>query len=132
MATIALQTGKETSSSLIGHGLTKVYHTGEVEIHALRGVDFELRPRELVVLLGPSGSGKSTLLRLLNRLEEPGGGTILLDGQDICAYEVTELRTILFPTAAGPVAIDPARLTTAGGVFSRGQSLATKRVELNV
>jgi hypothetical protein len=47
-------------------------------------------------------------------------------------YEVTELRTILFPTAAGPVAIDPARLTTAGGFFSRGQILATKPVELNV
>jgi hypothetical protein len=47
-------------------------------------------------------------------------------------YEVTELRTILFPTAAGPVTIDPARLTTTGGFFSRGQSLATKPVELKV
>jgi hypothetical protein len=47
-------------------------------------------------------------------------------------YEVTELRTILFPTAAGPVTIDPARLSTAGGFFSRGQTLQTKPVELNV
>jgi len=42
-------------SCLVGQGLTKVYHTGDVEIHALRGADFELRPGELVVLLGPSG-----------------------------------------------------------------------------
>jgi hypothetical protein len=47
-------------------------------------------------------------------------------------YEVTELRTTLFPTAAGAVTIDPARLTTSGGFFSRGQSLATKPVEVNV
>jgi hypothetical protein len=47
-------------------------------------------------------------------------------------YEVTELSTTLFPTAAGSVTIDPARLTTSGGFFSRGQSLATKPVEVNV
>ena len=46
-------------------GLTKVYSTGEVEIHALRGVDLDLYAGEFVVLLGPSGSGKSTLLNIL-------------------------------------------------------------------
>ncbi len=46
-------------------GLTKIYDMGEVQVHALRGVDIELYQSEFVVLLGPSGSGKSTLLNIL-------------------------------------------------------------------
>lgn len=58
------------------HNVTKVYHMGEVDIHALRGVDLELLEGELVVLLGPSGSGKSTLLNILGGLDVPSGGTV--------------------------------------------------------
>ncbi|MEQ1801962.1 MAG: ABC transporter ATP-binding protein [Gammaproteobacteria bacterium] len=54
--------------------LTKVYHSGEVEVHALRGVSLELFPADLVVLLGPSGSGKSTLLNILGGLDSASGG----------------------------------------------------------
>jgi putative ABC transport system ATP-binding protein len=57
-------------------GLTKVYRTGEVEVHALRGIDLDLREGELVVLLGPSGSGKSTLLNILGGLDTPTGGSV--------------------------------------------------------
>lgn len=56
--------------------VTKVYHMGEVEIHALRGVDLDLYEGELVVLLGPSGSGKSTLLNILGGLDIPSSGTV--------------------------------------------------------
>ena len=56
--------------------VTKVYHMGEVDIHALRGVDLELYEGELVVLLGPSGSGKSTLLNILGGLDIPSSGTV--------------------------------------------------------
>lgn len=57
-------------------GLTKVYQMGEVQVHALRGVDVDLYEREFVVLLGPSGSGKSTLLNILGGLDVPTAGTV--------------------------------------------------------
>ncbi|HWI12654.1 MAG TPA: ABC transporter ATP-binding protein [Burkholderiales bacterium] len=65
------------------HGLTKVYRMGDVEVHALRGVDLEIRRGELVVLLGPSGSGKSTLLNILGGLDTPTGGTALWRDHDL-------------------------------------------------
>ena len=60
----------------MAHGLTKIYRTGEVEVHALAGVDFTLYEGELVVLLGPSGSGKSTLLNILGGLDTPTSGDV--------------------------------------------------------
>ena len=57
-------------------GLTRVYRMGEVEEHALRGVDLELGEGEFVVLLGASGSGKSTLLNILGGLDAPTSGTV--------------------------------------------------------
>ena len=64
-------------------GLTKVYEMGEVKVHALRGVDFELQRAELIVLLGPSGSGKSTLLNILGGLDTASGGTVTYRGRDL-------------------------------------------------
>ena len=55
-------------------GLRKVYHTGELDVVALHGVDLSLSSGELVVLLGASGSGKSTLLNILGGLDTPTGG----------------------------------------------------------
>ncbi len=63
-------------ATLRAKGLTKVYHTGEVEVHALRGVDLTLVEGELVVLVGPSGSGKSTLLNMLGGLDRPTAGKV--------------------------------------------------------
>ena len=54
--------------------MTKVYRSGAVEVHALRGVDLDLPPGEMSVLLGPSGSGKSTLLNILGGLDSATGG----------------------------------------------------------
>ena len=56
--------------------LTKIYRMGDVEVQALRGVDFDLFESEFVVLLGPSGSGKSTLLNILGGLDTPTSGSV--------------------------------------------------------
>src|SRR5438093_2271752 len=64
-------------------GITKVYRMGEVEVHALRGVDLDLYEGEFIVLLGPSGSGKSTLLNILGGLDVPTAGTVTYRGRDL-------------------------------------------------
>jgi ABC-type phosphate transport system ATPase subunit len=58
----------------------------------LRGVNLEVRPNQVVCLLGPSGSGKSSLLRCLNRLSEPPPGSVFYDGRDVTKMDVLELR----------------------------------------
>lgn len=67
--------------------LTKVYHMGEVEVHALRGVDLDLFAGEFVVLLGPSGSGKSTLLNILGGLDVPSAGSVFYKGQELTDFD---------------------------------------------
>ncbi len=64
-------------------GITKVYRTGEVEVHALRGVDLDLYEGEMAVLLGPSGSGKSTLLNILGGLDVPTAGEVHFKDLDL-------------------------------------------------
>lgn len=60
-----------------GTALSKVYQTGETEVHALRAVDFEITAGEVVVMLGPSGSGKSTLLNIVGGLDRPTSGKLV-------------------------------------------------------
>jgi putative ABC transport system ATP-binding protein len=64
-------------------GIEKVYHTGEVDVRALDGVDLDLFAGELIVLLGASGSGKSTLLNILGGLDVPTAGTLTYRGWDL-------------------------------------------------
>ena len=75
--------------------LTKIYKMGEVEVHALRGVNLELYAGELVVLLGPSGSGKSTLLNIMGGLDTATHGFVSYRGKDLTKAtekELTEYR----------------------------------------
>ncbi len=76
-------------------GLTKVFHTGEIEVHALRGVDLTVAEGEFVAIVGPSGSGKSTLFHILGGLTPPTSGSVFINGRDLLGMtdgERTELR----------------------------------------
>jgi putative ABC transport system ATP-binding protein len=74
-----------TRETLVARNVTKIYRTGDVELAALRGVDFALHEGELVVLLGPSGSGKSTLLNILGGLDTPTSGQVRFRDHDLTA-----------------------------------------------
>jgi putative ABC transport system ATP-binding protein len=73
--------------------LTKVYSMGEVEVHALRGVDFALHAGEFMVLLGVSGSGKSTLLNILGGLDVPTSGRLLYRGDELTGADADALTS---------------------------------------
>ncbi|MDO5290785.1 MAG: ABC transporter ATP-binding protein [Pseudomonadota bacterium] len=72
-------------------GLTKTYGSGEVAVHALRGVDLALNQGEFIVILGPSGCGKSTLLNILGGLDTPTGGHVWYHGQELTRASDAEL-----------------------------------------
>ena len=72
-------------------GVTKIYDMGEVQVHALRGVDLDLFAGEMMVMLGPSGSGKSTILNILGGLDRATGGTVLYRNFDITRATEREL-----------------------------------------
>jgi putative ABC transport system ATP-binding protein len=80
---------------LEARGLTRVYRMGEVDVHALRGVDFTLDEGEFLVLVGASGSGKSTLLNILGGLDRPTEGSVRFRDQALAEAsdkQLTEYR----------------------------------------
>jgi putative ABC transport system ATP-binding protein len=85
-----------SNAIFVAHRLTKIYHMGEVEVHALRGIDLTLYRGELVVLLGPSGSGKSTMMNLIGCLDRPSSGEVKISGaatKDLSDNALTNLRS---------------------------------------
>ena len=82
------------------HGLRKIYRVGEVEVHALRGVDLDVGRGEFLSIIGPSGSGKSTLFHIIGGLTPPTAGDVLLDGEDLLRMSEAD-RTNLRKTKVG-------------------------------
>ncbi len=74
--------------------LSKVYHMGKTEVHALRGVSIQVREGEMIAIMGPSGSGKSTLMAILGALDVPTGGRYWLEGEEISRMSDRELAII--------------------------------------
>jgi D-methionine transport system ATP-binding protein len=72
----------------------KIYPTSRDRVHALRGIDLTVERGEIFGIIGRSGAGKSTLLRLLNLLERPTHGKVLIDGHDIVSLSATQLRQL--------------------------------------
>jgi len=98
--------------------LKKVYHVGDVDVHALRGVNLSVKRGEFVCVVGPSGSGKSTLFHILGGLTPPTSGEIRIDGRDLLKMSDTE-RTDL-------------RKRTVGFVFQKYNLLPTLTAEENI
>ena len=98
--------------------LKKTYHVGEIDVHALRGVNLSAERAEFLAVVGPSGSGKSTLFHILGGLTPPTSGTIHIDGRDLLGMTEAE-RTDL-------------RKSTVGFVFQKYNLLPTLSAADNI
>ncbi|MDY0087668.1 MAG: ABC transporter ATP-binding protein [Coriobacteriia bacterium] len=79
---------------LEARGVAKCYHLGEVDVHALRGVDLSIIAGEMLSLMGPSGSGKSTLMHIIGLLDRPTEGTVVVEGEEVSSMSPNELAAV--------------------------------------
>ena len=77
--------------SIVIKNISKIYVQANTNFYALKNVSFEIFPKEFVVLSGPSGSGKSTLLNIIGSLDNASSGEVLINGEDICKKNASEL-----------------------------------------
>ena len=82
---------KRTEGFVRMERVTKIYKMGEVESHAVDGIDFSIRKGEFVIVVGPSGAGKTTVLNSLGVMDTATGGKVIVDGADIAKYSQRRL-----------------------------------------
>lgn len=73
--------------------VTKIYHMGEIDIHAVDGINFEIAKGEFVVIVGPSGAGKTTVLNILGGMDTATSGRVMVDGRNIARYSSRQLTS---------------------------------------
>ena len=98
--------------------LRKVFRVGEVDVHALRGVNLEVQRGEFLTIIGHSGSGKSTLFNVIGGLTPPTSGTVLVDGKDLRAMNEAQRAAL--------------RKTSIGFVFQKYNLLPTLSAKDNI
>jgi putative ABC transport system ATP-binding protein len=74
--------------------LNKIYDTGAVQVHALKGINLSIEPNEYVAIMGTSGSGKSTLMNIIGCLDKLTSGKYILDGEDVSSLDDNQLAAI--------------------------------------
>jgi putative ABC transport system ATP-binding protein len=124
------------SSLILLQDIRKDYPMGEVTVHALSGMNLDVKRGEFIVLLGPSGSGKTTTLNLIGGLDRPSGGKLEVEGTEITGFNETRLaeyrrRSIgfifqffnLIPTLTAVENVEFALALTHGGRPMRAQGL---------
>ena len=82
-----------TEQAVQVHDLKRVFKLGDTDVHALRGIDLEIKKGEFIVVLGPSGSGKTTLLNMIGGIDKPTNGDIRVDTESISEYSLSNLST---------------------------------------
>ncbi len=89
-----METTSTTEPVIRVRNMTKIYQIGDIEVPALRGVDLDVYPGEMVAIMGPSGSGKSTLMNMIGCLDSPSSGEYILDGQIVSELRDDDLAAV--------------------------------------
>lgn len=89
-----METTNTTEPVIRVRNMTKIYQIGDIEVPALRGVDLDVYPGEMVAIMGPSGSGKSTLMNMIGCLDSPSSGEYILDGQMVSELRDDDLAAV--------------------------------------
>lgn len=89
-----METTSTTEPVIRVRNMTKIYQIGDIEVPALRGVDLDVYPGEMLAIMGPSGSGKSTLMNMIGCLDSPSSGEYILDGQIVSELRDDDLAAV--------------------------------------